>query len=168
MTTRTVKLGGTDWTAEILTYADLNDTIDALTIKERYTDQLTTTGTSTSTSFETKWTVDVSGETTLYAYNIFYFVVLRIAAVGSTRNCQGQLLITFDDDSTDTVALLTVETSIGTTAYKSTINSYNAAKRIKQIEVQIKTSDAGSTAAVVESDTVGSRGEIPGSYMTLG
>jgi len=131
MAIKNTDLGGTDWTnGEVLSHTDLNDTFDAVVNKKVYLEALDSTIAATTASYTTMFESDISADSALFAYNFTYNIYFFTS---SSANGAAQLLITFDDASTDTLTLFT-NTSVSQLLIRK--GSYSSSKRIDKVEIQ--------------------------------
>ena len=164
MAIRNAKFGGTDITfgEAGIPSADWNDIFNLLATREEYTDASYGSGSTTNNTYTTIETTDVSGESSLYGYRIFYHITGESAAAGSGGDFQ--LLITFDDASTTTESLGSTNANTKSTF----IGSLNYSKRIDQVEIQAKNSDSSTTIRITQTASNESAATpLASSYITI-
>lgn len=149
MTIRTVLLGSTDWAdGQILYSADLNDTLDAISLKEEYIGEVDIGASTYSLTDDVLVTFDVSGETNLYSYKLIYMLPCAVGDVSSSKVGTFKIKTTFTDSTTQTDTIGTI-TSTTTDPKKTTFQGiFNYTKRIEKVEIIANTSDATVYASV--------------------
>lgn len=115
--------------------------------REAYVELIPTSSSTSSTSYVTLQTIDVSAESTLQGYRIFYQV--QGVAITANDTATFQLLITFDDATTTTHAVGTVTYSGAANKYSLFIDEIETAKRISTVEIQAKMGTGAGAGLVI-------------------
>ena len=144
--------------------------------RERYLEQVS--GSTAATTYTTVDTVDVSAETTLYAYSVEVQlgITMGTSYPDAVDTGYAQLFITFTDASTETTLLDNwISSPYESTSLFYTYNGYiNYTKRIESIEIQLKCNNGNGNISLTTGTGVYDSGESnriwtynPNSYLKL-